>query len=95
MPHLREAKRPTHSDKMGNDMKSAGAHMPIIFITGHGDVPMTVLAMKAGAVEFLTKQFDDDMLLTSISHAIDRSSAARGDEVEIIIEPTSASSGLG
>jgi FixJ family two-component response regulator len=50
--------------------------MPIIFITGHGDVPMTVQAMKAGAVEFLTKPFDDDVLLTAIRQAIERSSAA-------------------
>ena len=57
--------------------------MPIIFITGHGDVPMTVQAMKAGAVEFLTKPFDDDVLLTAIRHAIERSVAALGDEYEI------------
>ena len=49
--------------------------MPIIFITGYGDVPMTVQAMKAGAVEFLTKPFGDDVLLTAIRHAIDRSAA--------------------
>ena len=42
------------------------ADMPIIFITGHGDVPMTVQAMKAGAVEFLTKPFEDEVLLTGI-----------------------------
>jgi FixJ family two-component response regulator len=57
--------------------------MPIIFITGHGDVPMTVQAMKAGAVEFLTKPFDDDVLLTAIRHAIERSSVALGKEGEI------------
>ena len=57
--------------------------MPIIFITGHGDVPMTVQAMKAGAVEFLTKPFDDDVLLTAIRHAIERSSNALGREAEI------------
>ena len=50
--------------------------MPIIFITGHGDVPMTVQAMKAGAVEFLTKPFKDDVLLNAIHGAIDRSRAA-------------------
>lgn len=50
--------------------------MPIIFITGHGDVPMTVRAMKAGAVEFLTKPFSDDVLLTAIQHAIGRSRTA-------------------
>ena len=47
--------------------------MPIIFITGHGDVPTTVRAMKAGAVEFLTKPFDDDVLLSAIRHALERS----------------------
>jgi FixJ family two-component response regulator len=50
--------------------------MPIIFITGYGDVPMTVRAMKAGAVEFLTKPFKDDVLLTAIRGAIERSRLA-------------------
>ena len=50
--------------------------MPIIFITGYGDVPMSVQAMKAGAVEFLTKPFKDDVLLDAIRHAIERSRAA-------------------
>jgi FixJ family two-component response regulator len=50
--------------------------MPIIFITGYGDVPMTVQAMKAGAVEFLTKPFSDDVLLNAIQHAIERSQTA-------------------
>jgi FixJ family two-component response regulator len=50
--------------------------MPIIFITGYGDVPMTVRAMKAGAVEFLTKPFEDEVLLTAIREALDRSRAA-------------------
>jgi RNA polymerase sigma factor (sigma-70 family) len=58
------------------------ADMPIIFITGHGDVPMTVQAMKAGAVEFLTKPFGGDVLLTAIRHAIDRSNSALGREAE-------------
>ena len=57
--------------------------MPIIFITGHGDVPMTVQAMKAGAVEFLTKPFDDEVLLSAIRHAIKRSTAVLNDQVEI------------
>jgi len=51
------------------------ADMPIIFITGHGDVPSSVRAMKAGAVEFLTKPFDDEVLLRAIANAIDRSRA--------------------
>jgi FixJ family two-component response regulator len=49
------------------------ADMPIIFITGYGDVPTTVRAMKAGAVEFLTKPFSDDVLLTAIQQALERS----------------------
>lgn len=57
--------------------------MPIIFITGHGDIPMTVQAMKAGAVEFLTKPIDDDALLSAIRHAVERSSAALAREAEI------------
>jgi FixJ family two-component response regulator len=57
--------------------------MPIIFITGHGDVPVTVRAMKAGAVEFLTKPFRDDVLLSAIRQAIERSQTAVGYEAEI------------
>jgi FixJ family two-component response regulator len=57
--------------------------MPIIFITGHGDIPMSVQAMKAGAVEFLTKPFGDDVLLSAIQHAIERSHTALGREAEI------------
>jgi FixJ family two-component response regulator len=56
--------------------------MPIIFITGHGDVPMTVQAMKAGAVEFLTKPFGDEVLLSAIRSAIERSRTALSDEAE-------------
>ena len=57
--------------------------MPIIFITGYGDVPMTVRAMKAGAVEFLTKPFSDDALVGAIRHAIERSRTVLGHEAEI------------
>jgi len=57
--------------------------MPIIFITGHGDVPMTVRAMKAGAVEFLTKPFGDDVLVSAIQQAIERSRTALGNEAEL------------
>jgi FixJ family two-component response regulator len=57
--------------------------MPIIFITGYGDVPMTVQAMKAGAVEFLTKPFGDDVLLDAIRHAIGRSHIALRHEAQI------------
>ena len=57
--------------------------MPIIFITGHGDVPMTVQAMKAGAVEFLTKPFDDEVLLSAIRHALKHSAAVLDEQAEI------------
>ena len=50
--------------------------MPIIFITGHGDIPMSVGAMKAGAIEFLTKPFSDEVLLTAIRQALERSRLA-------------------
>jgi len=46
-------------------LADAGVHIPIIFITGHGDIPMTVRAMKSGAVEFLTKPFEDEDLLNA------------------------------
>ena len=57
--------------------------MPIILITGYGDVPMTVQAMKAGAVEFLTKPFKEDVLLDAIRSAIERSRAALRDDSQI------------
>jgi FixJ family two-component response regulator len=57
-------------------MAAERLYIPIIFLTGYGDVPMTVRAMKAGAVEFLTKPFGDEVLLSAIRNAIDRSAAA-------------------
>jgi FixJ family two-component response regulator len=57
--------------------------LPIIFITGHGDIPMTVRALKAGAVDFLTKPFDDEVLLEAIRHALERSHAALRHAAEI------------
>jgi FixJ family two-component response regulator len=60
-----------------------GVAMPIIFITGYADVPMTVQAMKAGAVEFLTKPFHDDELLHAIRSAIARSQTALAREMEL------------
>ena len=57
--------------------------MPIIFITGHGDVPMTVQAMKAGAIEFLMKPFDNEVLLSAIRNAINRSAAVLDDQAEL------------
>jgi FixJ family two-component response regulator len=59
------------------------ADMPIIFITGYGDVPITVKAMKAGAVEFLTKPFNNDALLDAIGSAIARSEAALTSQAEV------------
>lgn len=59
------------------------ADMPIIFVTGYGDVPMTVRAMKAGAIEFLTKPVNKDVLLAAVRDAIGRSLAAAGQEEEI------------
>ena len=62
------------------------AEMPIVFITGHGDVPMSVQAMKAGAVEFLTKPFEEDVLLDAIRGAIERSRVAlrQGSEMRLL-----------
>jgi FixJ family two-component response regulator len=57
--------------------------MPIIFITGYGDVPSTVQAMKAGAVEFLTKPFGDDVLRNAMSQAIERSRAALAHQADL------------
>jgi FixJ family two-component response regulator len=59
------------------ELADAGIRIPIIFITGHGDIPMTVKAMKSGAVEFLTKPFLDRDLLDAIEQALDRDRVAR------------------
>jgi FixJ family two-component response regulator len=64
-------------------LADAGVHIPIIFITGHGDIPMTVRAMKSGAVEFLTKPFRDQDLLDAIYQALDRDRATRRRESEL------------
>jgi FixJ family two-component response regulator len=73
-------------DLNGLDLQKAIAadrvDMPIIFITGHGDIPMTVQAMKAGAVEFLTKPVNDTLLLSAIRNAIERSRAEFANELE-------------
>src|SRR5271169_276119 len=58
------------------ELKQAGIHIPIIFITGHGDIPMSVRAMKAGAVEFLTKPFRSRSLLEAVRAAIERDTSA-------------------
>ena len=62
---------------------SERSDMPIIFITGHGDVPMSVQAMKGGAVEFLTKPLDDEILLSAIRHALTRSASVLNEQAEI------------
>ena len=66
-------------------LAEAGVHIPIIFITGHGDIPMSVRAMKAGAVEFLTKPFRDQDLLDAIQVALEKDGAQRRREGEISI----------
>jgi FixJ family two-component response regulator len=63
-------------------MVEANNEIPIVFITGHGDIPTTVRAMKAGAVEFLTKPLVEGDVLESIRHAIDRDRAARDQQAE-------------
>ena len=60
-----------------DELAKTGIALPVIFVTGHGDVPMTVRAMKAGAVEFLTKPFDDQVLLDAVHAAIERDRARR------------------
>jgi FixJ family two-component response regulator len=67
------------------ELAVANVHIPIIFITAHGDIPMTVRAMKAGAVEFLTKPFHDQDLLDAIHVALERDRAKRKQEAEIAI----------
>src|SRR2546430_3451713 len=59
------------------ELAEAGIRIPVIFITGHGDIPMSVKAMKSGAVEFLTKPFRDQDLLDAVHQALDRDRAAR------------------
>lgn len=64
-------------------LSEMGVHIPIIFITGHGDIPMTVQAMKSGAVEFLTKPFRDQDLLDAIQQALQRDAEERQQQTEI------------
>jgi FixJ family two-component response regulator len=65
------------------ELSNAGIHIPIIFITGHGDIPMTVKAMKSGAVEFLTKPFRDQDLLDAIHQALARDRVMRQQQSEL------------
>jgi FixJ family two-component response regulator len=65
------------------ELAESGIHIAIVFITGHGDIPMTVRAMKAGAVEFLTKPFRDQDLLDAIQQGLERDRARRAQEAEV------------
>ena len=67
------------------ELAKAGRDLPIIFMTGHGDIPMTVQAMKAGAVEFLTKPCRDQELLDAVRLAIERDRARRKDERNVTV----------
>ena len=67
------------------ELAEADMQIPIIFITAHGDIPMTVRAMKAGAVEFLTKPFRDQALLDAIQQGLERDRARRSQEAEVAI----------
>ena len=67
------------------ELAEANIHIPIIFITAHGDIPMTVRAMKAGAIEFLTKPFRDQDLLDAIQLALEKDRARRQGEAEISV----------
>lgn len=67
------------------ELAKAGIALPVIFITGYGDVPMTVRAMKAGAAEFLTKPFDDQLLLDAVHAAIQRDRVRRHDAASLEI----------
>ena len=64
-------------------LADAGLRIPIIFITGHGDIPMSVKAMKSGAIEFLTKPFRDQDLLDAIHQALDRDRVMRHQNIEL------------
>ena len=75
-------------------LSKGGMQIPIIFITGHGDIPMSVQAMKAGAIEFLTKPFHDQVLLDAIAQAIERDGkqrAQRADLAEVLTRYSSLS----
>jgi len=64
-------------------LRNAGLQIPVIFVTGYGDIPMTVKAMKSGAVEFLTKPFEDQDLLDAVQQALARDSATRRERADL------------
>lgn len=69
--------------ELQSKLNEVGAHIPIIFITGHADIPMTVKAMKSGAVEFLTKPFRDQDLIDAIQHALKGDREAKQEQNEV------------
>ena len=69
--------------ELQREMVERGIHIPIVFITGHGDIPMTVQAMKAGAVEFLTKPFRDEDLIDGVRAGIERDRQGRKERAEL------------
>ena len=69
--------------ELQGELAHTNATLPIVFLTGHGDIPMSVRAMKAGAIEFLTKPFREQDLLDAIRHALDRDRAARTERQEL------------
>jgi FixJ family two-component response regulator len=66
-------------------LRKAGLPIPIIFVTGHGDIPMTVKAMKSGAVEFLSKPFEDQNLLDAVQQALARDSVTRQEQAKFAV----------
>lgn len=69
--------------ELQEELSKCGIRIPIIFMTGHGDIPMSVQAMKAGAVEFLTKPFREDAMLRAITQAIERDRVAHAQRLEM------------
>jgi FixJ family two-component response regulator len=69
--------------ELQRELSQAGGGIPVIFVTGHGDIPMTVRAMKAGALDFLPKPFRDQELLDAIAHSLEQDGAARHERSEL------------
>jgi FixJ family two-component response regulator len=69
--------------ELQRELSRSGREIPVIFITGHGDIPMTVRAMKAGAVDFLAKPFRDQDLLDAIAHSLEQDEVARQERAEL------------
>jgi FixJ family two-component response regulator len=69
--------------ELQQELANAGIAIPIIFVTGHGDIPMSVHAMKAGAVEFFTKPFNDQKFLSAIDEALKRDRATRREQARL------------